>query len=70
MVAGLQHANVVVLDHVDQAMLAIDSSGPAALEDMAQRFGLSDAGEGSRSVSSMSRLIRFSVFLSTDCQWR
>ena len=46
MVAGLQHDNVVVLDHVDQAMLAIDPSGPAALEDMAQRLGLSDAGEG------------------------
>jgi hypothetical protein len=42
-VPGLQDYEILVLDQVDQAMLGIDPSRPAALEHMAKWFRFSDA---------------------------
>jgi hypothetical protein len=44
-VTGLKHHDIVAFDHVDQSMLGVDPSRPAALENVAQRFRLADPGE-------------------------
>ena len=46
MIASLQHDEVVLLNEVDQAMFGVDSSRPAALQDVSQRLRFADAGEG------------------------
>jgi hypothetical protein len=68
-VSGLQHDDVVILDEVDEAVLGIDPSRPT-WSTWRSGSGLPMPSKGSRIVSSMSRLIRFTIALSVDCQWR
>lgn len=66
--SGLQDHEVVAVYEVDEAVFFADPAGPGASEHVAQRFGFADSGAGSRSASSMRRLIRLRVARSAASQ--
>ena len=57
-------------DHVDQACSPSIRLNQLPWRTWRSGSGLPMPANGSRRVSSMSLLIRFTIFLSTDCQWR
>lgn len=57
-VTASQYPDFVFLHLVDEAMLLIDSSGPAAGQFVLQRLGLAKPAKGSRCVSRINRIMR------------